>query len=53
MLEGDGVFTIVGGEELHLRPYCVVYCPPNTEHDVKNTGGDTLRYVCIVAKAIQ
>ena len=51
ILAGEGEFKIRGGTTLHLHPYCVVYCPPNTEHDVTNTGTDTMRYVYIVAKA--
>jgi oxalate decarboxylase/phosphoglucose isomerase-like protein (cupin superfamily) len=29
----------------------VAYCPPQTEHDVVNTGADPLRYLFIVARA--
>jgi mannose-6-phosphate isomerase-like protein (cupin superfamily) len=50
VLSGTGEMKIIGGLTLHLRPYCVAYCPPNTEHDVTNTGTDTLRYVYIVAR---
>jgi quercetin dioxygenase-like cupin family protein len=51
VLAGTGEMRILGGTTLHLRPYCVAYCPPNTEHDVMNIGTDTLRYVYIVARA--
>ena len=51
VLAGTGEMKIVGESTLFLQPYCVAYCPPNTEHDVTNTGTDTLRYVYIVAKA--
>jgi len=51
VLAGTGEMKIIGGTTLHLHPYCVAYCPPNTEHDVANTGTDTLRYVYIVARA--
>ena len=51
ILAGKGEFRIIGGAMLHLQPYCVAYCPPNTEHDVVNTGTDTLRYIYIVARA--
>jgi len=51
VLSGIGEMNIIGESTLHLRPYCVAYCPPNTEHNVTNTGTDTLRYVYIVAKA--
>ncbi len=51
VLSGTGEFKIIGGSTLHLQPYCVAYCPPNTVHDVTNTGTDTLRYIYIVARA--
>ena len=51
VLAGTGEMKIIGGTTLHLHPYCVAYCPPNTEHDVANTGTETLRYVYIVARA--
>jgi quercetin dioxygenase-like cupin family protein len=51
VLAGKGEMKIIGGSTLHLRPYCVAYCPPNTEHDVMNIGTDTLRYIYIVARA--
>jgi len=51
VLAGKGEMRIRGGITLHLHPCCVAYCPPNTEHDVANTGTDTLRYVYIVARA--
>ena len=50
VLSGTGEMKIIGGLTLHLQPYCVAYCPPNTEHDVTNTGTDTLRYIYIVAR---
>ncbi len=51
VLSGTGEMKIIGGSTLHLRPYCVAYCPTNTEHDVMNIGTDTLRYIYIVARA--
>jgi mannose-6-phosphate isomerase-like protein (cupin superfamily) len=50
VLAGTGEMKIIGESTLHLRPYCVAYCPPNTEHDVVNIGSDTLRYIYIVAR---
>jgi mannose-6-phosphate isomerase-like protein (cupin superfamily) len=50
VLSGTGEMKIIGGSTLRLQPYCVAYCPPNTEHDVTNTGIDTLRYIYIVAR---
>jgi len=51
VLAGTGEMNIVNGATLKLKPYCVAYCPPNTEHDVTNTGKDTLRYIWLVANA--
>ena len=51
VLAGKGEMRIIGGSTLQLHPYCVAYCPPNTEHDVMNIGTDTLRYIYIVARA--
>lgn len=48
---GTGEMRIVGGLTLQLKPYSVAYCPPNTEHDVVNTGKETLRYMWLVARA--
>jgi quercetin dioxygenase-like cupin family protein len=49
VLAGTGEMRIVNGPTLTLKPYCVAYCPPATEHDVVNTGRDTLRYIWLVA----
>jgi quercetin dioxygenase-like cupin family protein len=51
VMAGKGEFRIVAGSTFQLHPYCIVYCPPNTEHDVINIGTDTLRYIYIVARA--
>ena len=53
VFSGSGEMRIVNGPTLKLRRYCVAYCPPNTEHDVINTGKDTLRYIWLVANAKQ
>jgi mannose-6-phosphate isomerase-like protein (cupin superfamily) len=53
VLAGEGDFKIIGGKTFQLHPNCIVYCPLITEHDVTNTGTDTLRYIYIVARAIK
>jgi len=53
VLEGTGRLVVSGGPELALRRLSVAYSPPNTEHDVTNTGATPLRYVYVVAKAIR
>ncbi|HXY19843.1 MAG TPA: cupin domain-containing protein [Gemmatimonadales bacterium] len=51
VLEGTGRLTVRGGPDLALRGGSVAYSPPNTVHDVTNTGSTPLRYVYVVAKA--
>ena len=51
VLSGSGEMRITDGPTFTLKPYTVAYCPPLTEHDVVNTGADTLRYIWLVAKA--
>jgi len=53
VLSGSGEMRIAGGSTFNLKPYAVAYCPPLTEHDVINTGSDTLRYIWVVAKTQQ
>ena len=51
VLDGKGEMLFGEGSVLQLEPYIVAYCPPGTEHDIRNTGSKPLRYVYIVAKA--
>ncbi len=51
VLEGEGVLLLNEDWELPLEVGTVAYCPPETEHDVKNTGAAMLRYIYVVAKA--
>ena len=51
VLAGRGEMRITNGPVLALKAYDVAYSPPATEHDVFNTGTDTLRYIWLVAKA--
>jgi len=50
-LEGQGEMVFHDGSRLELKARTALYCPPETEHDVKNTGTSTLRYVYVVANA--
>jgi mannose-6-phosphate isomerase-like protein (cupin superfamily) len=52
-IAGTGEMRIVNGPTLWLKQYSVAYFPPVTEHDVINTGTDTLRYIWLAAKAQQ
>jgi mannose-6-phosphate isomerase-like protein (cupin superfamily) len=51
ILEGKGAMMFNGGSRLEVDPDHILYCPPQTEHDVTNTGSGVLRYVYIVASA--
>lgn len=50
VLEGRGLMILSDGRQMEMKPETAVYCPPDTEHDVKNTGSSPLRYVYVVAK---
>lgn len=51
VLEGEGSFILSKGKQLKMNVDTLLYCPPDTEHDVKNTGSGILRYIFVVAKA--
>ena len=50
VLEGQGELQITAQDSLALGAGVAAYCPPQTEHNVLNTGTGPLRYVYIVAK---
>jgi mannose-6-phosphate isomerase-like protein (cupin superfamily) len=39
------------GNKLEMKEGNLLYCPPYTEHDVKNTGSLPLQYIYVVARA--
>lgn len=51
VLAGSGEMRVTGGATLALREGTVAYCPPDTEHDIVNTGTRPLRYLYVVARA--
>ncbi len=51
VFSGSGEMRLSDGTVLQLKPHVIAYCPPDTEHDVFNTGGEPLRYVYLVARA--
>ena len=53
ILEGEGVARIEGHGELPIRGGNLVYIPPHTRHNVVNTGSGLLRYIYIVAPAVE
>jgi mannose-6-phosphate isomerase-like protein (cupin superfamily) len=51
VLEGQGEMSFKDGSKLDVKANHAIYCPPETEHNVTNTGGSVLRYVYVVASA--
>jgi len=49
LLAGEGLFLLSDGQQLAVSAGSVLYCPPDTEHDVKNTGSSALEYIYVVA----
>lgn len=50
-LSGTGQLHVPGVGTFEINAGCVLYNPPNTPHDVTNTGDQPLRYIYIVARA--
>lgn len=50
VLEGRGEM-LFHDHTLPVEANHAIYCPPQTEHDVRNTGTGVLRYVYVVASA--
>ena len=50
VLSGKGEMRFGDGSTLPVEANHALYCPPETEHNVTNTGNDELRYVYIVAE---
>lgn len=51
ILEGVGKMIFSDGSKIELKAQSALYCPPETEHDVKNIGNRPLHYVYVVADA--
>ncbi|HXZ31656.1 MAG TPA: cupin domain-containing protein [Terriglobales bacterium] len=51
VLEGQGEMIFSNGSKLPVKANTALYCPPQTEHNVSNTGTGVLRYVYVVANA--
>jgi len=49
VLQGRGEMSFADSSVLPVKAEQALYCPPETEHDVTNTGKETLRYVYVVA----
>ncbi len=53
VFSGEGQMMFAKGKAFNLKYGEVAYCPPHTEHDVKNTGSTLLKYLYIAAKTKQ
>ncbi len=51
VLQGEGTAHINGKDPFSFNTSTAMYIPPETEHDITNTGKQALRYVYVVAKA--
>jgi len=49
VLQGQGEMSFRDGSKLPVKANTALYCPPETEHNVTNTGTDPLAYVYVVA----
>jgi mannose-6-phosphate isomerase-like protein (cupin superfamily) len=49
ILEGTAEISLGRQAPLNAEKDYIVYIPPNTPHDVKNTGTDLLRYIYITS----
>ncbi|MBS7654346.1 cupin domain-containing protein, partial [Candidatus Bathyarchaeota archaeon] len=37
-----------GGEKRKFRAGSVIFIPPNEKHQFKNTGGKTVKFLCLI-----
>jgi mannose-6-phosphate isomerase-like protein (cupin superfamily) len=49
VLEGQGEMSFKDASKLDVKANHAIYCPPETEHNVTNTGRTVLRYIYVVA----
>jgi len=49
ILHGKGAANIEGQADVPLHEKMLAYIPPDTRHNVTNTGGEILEYVWVVA----
>ena len=50
ILEGQATISVKGRTPVKVESGNAFYCPPDTEHDVFNSGTEPLRYIYIVAE---
>ena len=47
ILEGDGL-VVCEGHEREFRDGCVIFIPSNEEHQFRNNGEKTVKFLCLV-----
>ena len=47
VLRGEGVASSASGDR-SLKPDDVVWVPPNEKHQIRNTGGSPLEFICLI-----
>lgn len=47
VFSGEGEMIFGNGKSFSLKYGVIAYCPPHTEHDIKNTGAAPLKYLYI------
>jgi len=47
ILEGSGIVT-GGSKETHFSKGDVIFLPPGEEHQLRNSGKDTVRFLCLI-----
>jgi quercetin dioxygenase-like cupin family protein len=50
VIDGEGEMLFSNLETLKMDEGFILYCPPNTEHNVKNTGEKSLKYIYVAAQ---
>lgn len=48
VLSGEGALIDGEGRARQVKPMDAIFIPANEKHCLKNTGSDTLRFVCLV-----
>lgn len=51
VLAGEGTFKYGDSGSIPFNADSVLYCPPDTRHNIMNTGSTPLQYIYVVGKA--
>ncbi len=50
VFKGEGQMTFNNNQTFNLKYGVIAYCPPHTEHNIKNIGIIPLKYLYVAAK---